>query len=147
MELLWTSYLLYRNTFINNSVSSFNLPFILALKYTCTRSLRLSLIFFQLSLRSLENTTMSMQYYHSQLIRNSCIHVPHGILNVIRLVQSFFFFHFSCFIFHNFVSKLSIFLFFFLFFLSFVSFSRPARLCIYMYVYTETTRISVRQTP
>lgn len=116
MELLWTSYLLYRNTFINNSVSSFNLPFILALKYTCTRSLRLSLIFFQLSLRSLENTTMSMQYYHSQLIRNSCIHVPHGILNVIRLVQSFFFFHFSCFIFHNSVSKLSIFFFrFFIF--------------------------------
>lgn len=147
MELLWTSYLLYRNNFINNSISSFNLPFILALKYTCTRSLRLSLIFFQLSLRSLENTTMSMQYYHSQLIRNSCTHVPHGILNVIRLVQSFFFFffHFSCFIFHNSVSKLSI--FFFFVFLSFVSFSRPARLCIYMYVYTETTRISVRQPP
>lgn len=132
MELLWTSYLLYRNIFINNSVSSFNLPFILALKYTCTRSLRLSLIFFQLSLRSLENTTISMQYYHSQLIRNSCIHVPHGILNVIRLVQSFFF-HFSCFIFHNSVSKLSI--FFFFVFLSFVSFSRFARLYIYVCIH------------
>lgn len=146
MELLWTSYLLYRNNFINNSISSFNLPFILALKYTCTRSLRLSLIFFQLSLRSLENTTMSMQYYHSQLIRNSCTHVPHGILNVIRLVQSFFFFfifHVSFFI----TLSLSSLFFFFFVFLSFVSFSRPARLCIYMYVYTETTRISVRQPP
>lgn len=144
MELLWTSYLLYRNIFINNSVSSFNLPFILALKYTCTRSLRLSLIFFQLSLRSLENTTISMQYYHSQLIRNSCIHVPHGILNVIRLVQSFFF-HFSCFIFHNSVSKLSIFFFFSFFYLLFLLV--VSQDYIYTYVYTETTRISVRQPP
>ena len=133
MELLWTSYLLYRNIFINNSVSSFNLPFILALKYTCTRSLRLSLIFFQLSLRSLENTTISMQYYHSQLIRNSCIHVPHGILNVIRLVQSFFFiFHVSFFIT---LSLSSLFFFFFFVFLSFVSFSRFARLYIYVCIH------------
>lgn len=147
MELLWTSYLLYRNTFINNSISSFNLPFILALKYTCTRSLRLSLIFFQLSLRSLENTTMSMQYYHSQLIRNSCTHVPHGILNVIRLVQSSFFFFFIFHVSFFITLSLSSLFFFFFVFLSFVSFSRPARLCIYMYVYTETTRISVRQPP
>lgn len=144
MELLWTSYLLYRNIFINNSVSSFNLPFILALKYTCTRSLRLSLIFFQLSLRSLENTTISMQYYHSQLIRNSCIHVPHGILNVIRLVQSFFFiFHVSFFIT---LSLSSLFFFFFSFFylLFLLVVSQDY---IYTYVYTETTRISVRQPP
>lgn len=144
MELLWTSYLLYRNIFINNSVSSFNLPFILALKYTCTRSLRLSLIFFQLSLRSLENTTISMQYYHSQLIRNSCIHVPHGILNVIRLVQSFFFiFHVSFFITLSLSSLFfSFFSFFYLLFLLVVS-----QDYIYTYVYTETTRISVRQPP
>lgn len=143
MELLWTSYLLYRNIFINNSVSSFNLPFILALKYTCTRSLRLSLIFFQLSLRSLENTTISMQYYHSQLIRNSCIHVPHGILNVIRLVQSFFFiFHVSFFITLSLSSLFFFFSFFYLLFLLVVS-----QDYIYTYVYTETTRISVRQPP
>lgn len=143
MELLWTSYLLYRNNFINNSISSFNLPFILALKYTCTRSLRLSLIFFQLSLRSLENTTMSMQYYHSQLIRNSCTHVPHGILNVIRLVQSFFFFfHFSCFIFHNSVSKLSIFFFFFSFFYLLFLLVVPQDY-VYICMYTLRLRVSL----
>lgn len=142
MELLWTSYLLYRNNFINNSISSFNLPFILALKYTCTRSLRLSLIFFQLSLRSLENTTMSMQYYHSQLIRNSCTHVPHGILNVIRLVQSFFFFfHFSCFIFHNSVSKLSIFFFFSFFYLLFLLVVPQDY--VYICMYTLRLRVSL----